>query len=287
MQAINTILVGMDWSEAAIDAWKEACLIARTFGARVVLAHAVPDGLAPQDAEVVNRRVGELLDDLAKDPAAQGVRAVASRVAQGRPSARLLELADAESADLIVLGVGARTALDRVLLGTTAEKVVRESSRPVWLVPPGGAREQLRRVTCALDPAAPDPAALAAAVYLCRTFVAPLTVLGVVPGGEPLGARLAGLVGVATGPGSTAEAEAALRKALGRIDTHGLTVDVAVRAGKPAPELVDGAAAARADLLVLGAIPRSGVARLTHSSVAERVVRHATLPVLVVKEPHA
>lgn len=53
--------------------------------------------------------------------------------------------------------------------------------------------------------------------------------------------------------------------------------------GKPADVIVDHAQAVKADLIVMGSQGRTGVQRLMVGSVAERVVRHAPCPVLVVR----
>ena len=55
----------------------------------------------------------------------------------GRPSEVILDLAQREGADLIVMGTHGRTGLSHVLLGSVAERVVRQAECPVMTVPPG------------------------------------------------------------------------------------------------------------------------------------------------------
>ncbi len=268
---IQTILVGMDWSAAAMDAWREACLVASTFGAQVVLVHAIGDGaddLAAQEREQATLRAEELLRDMSLGESARP-RVV---VQAGRPADVLLAAAKEQEADLIVIGAGQRTALDRLLLGSAAERVVRESPAPVWLVRPGRAHQQVRKVLVALDGdptssmAAESTAALRAGVFLCRTFVADLTVVTVVADEEQLDAG-----------------EAALRRELAAIDRHGLRTEVVVRSGKPAVGIVDAADEAGCDLLVMGTRGRTGLAHLWTGSTAERVIRAMPSSALVVK----
>jgi universal stress protein A len=69
--------------------------------------------------------------------------------------------------------------------------------------------------------------------------------------------------------------------------TRGLPARAVVTTG-PAPEsIVDTASAERADLIVIGTHGRTGLTRLVIGSVAERVVRIAPCPVLIVKPPAA
>ncbi len=53
---------------------------------------------------------------------------------EGRPSQQIVEYADENDADLIVMGTHGRGGLDRLLLGSVAERVVRSSSIPVMTV---------------------------------------------------------------------------------------------------------------------------------------------------------
>ena len=63
---------------------------------------------------------------------------------------------------------------------------------------------------------------------------------------------------------------------------RGITIDAAVRAGTPAAEIVEEAVTISADLLVMGTHGRSGFNRLLLGSVAERVLRKASCPVMTV-----
>lgn len=277
---IQTILVGMDWSAAAMDAWREACLVAKTFGSQLVLVHAIPEQVAEQERDQVVLRAEELLRDMALCEEGPKPRVV---VKGGRPTDVLLAAAKEQEADLVVIGAGERTTLDRVLLGSAAERVVRESPVPVWLARPGRPHQEVRRVLCALDGdptssmAEESEAALRTAVFLCRTFVADLTVVTVVPDEPALPwvkkDRTAAL----------SAGEAALRQRLEAIDCHGLRTQVVVRAGKPAAGIVDAAAETRCDLLVMGTRGRTGLAHLWAGSTAERVIRAVPSSTLIVK----
>lgn len=59
-------------------------------------------------------------------------------VREGLPVNDLLSYADAEGIDLIAMGARGRTGLDRLLVGSTAERVVRHADVPVVTVPLAG-----------------------------------------------------------------------------------------------------------------------------------------------------
>ncbi len=68
-----------------------------------------------------------------------------------------------------------------------------------------------------------------------------------------------------------------------RFDRAGVSIEAKVVQGAPAEEIVRFADAERCDLIVMGTHGRSGLARIALGSVAERVVRAATIPVLTIR----
>ena len=83
----------------------------------------------------------------------------------GEPASEILATARAVASDLIVMGTHGRTGLQRLLLGSVAERVIRRSSVPVLIVPPGlerAAQESigLGTVLCAVDFSESSPRAL-------------------------------------------------------------------------------------------------------------------------------
>lgn len=287
MHSFKTIVLGMDWSAAALDAWREASLLATTFGAEVTLVHAFPADLEGAERDEVRARAEELLRDLQAPAAGGGGRPARLVVAPGDPDELLLATAREHQADLVVIGAGEKTTLDRVLLGRTAERVLREALAPVWVVRPGRSHGALKRLLCAVDDGHAAREALAAAVALCRTFVAGLTLVNVQA--DPEAPLLPGLPLRTGNAAKRADAYAAgeklLRERLARIDAHGVPVDLRVRLGRPAPAIVDLAGEVGCDLLVMGTRALSGVAALWQGSTAERVVRTVPASILVVKAP--
>lgn len=74
-----------------------------------------------------------------------------------------------------------------------------------------------------------------------------------------------------------------LRKELALMDGATVEVEVVVRPGPPAEGIVEEASEREAERIAMGTHGRTGLSHLLLGSVAERVVRHARVPVLVVK----
>ena len=58
-------------------------------------------------------------------------------LAEGTPADAISRIADENSVDFIVLAVSRKSRMDRILVGTTAEKVIRDANVPVLSVPVG------------------------------------------------------------------------------------------------------------------------------------------------------
>ncbi|ROR32865.1 universal stress protein [Inmirania thermothiophila] len=72
---------------------------------------------------------------VARDLGGRSPAPLAARVAEGRPAAVILALAEETGADLIVLGSHGRSTLGEVLVGSTAHRVSQRARVPVLLVP--------------------------------------------------------------------------------------------------------------------------------------------------------
>jgi nucleotide-binding universal stress UspA family protein len=108
-----------------------------------------------------------------------------------------------------------------------------------------------------------------------------LHVVSVVDTRDRFGGDSAGPTGTAGLASARERAEEAVGRAAGRVD-DGLPVVTTVEAGPPVPSLLAYAEREGVDVVVLGSHGRTGLDRFLHGSTAERLVRHATVPVLVV-----
>jgi nucleotide-binding universal stress UspA family protein len=84
------------------------------------------DRLLREDAEAAVARVHELAADRVD---------VETAVVEGKPSREIVRYAEDEGCDLVVMGTHGRGGIDRLLLGSVAESVIRASSVPVTTVP--------------------------------------------------------------------------------------------------------------------------------------------------------
>jgi nucleotide-binding universal stress UspA family protein len=266
LNVVKRIVVGADLGETLPDVLEEAGLLARTFGAELTLVHAIPE--APEgspDYDAVTGEAERLLEEVRERQRAAGVQvSPAFRIGSQETHVLLQSVAADLSADLVVLAAGKRSTLERALLGTTAEKVVSHSPRPVWVVHPGRPRADLRRLLCAIDASEPAREALATATFLARTFVAELALLSVVPAGSEI----------------TGDPLAALTRDM---DLHGIALTRLLREGRADERIVEAAEEVNPDLLILGTAGRTGLSRwFRGKNTAEKVLRKLPCSLLAI-----
>lgn len=143
------ILVPVDFSAYSVAALEWAADMAARLGAPLVVLHVVHDpGEAPGYYAIKGRKKHlRRLEDVARElmdrfmtqahrrhPDNRPMRRAQTRVVVGLPVTRILEVADRLQPLMIVMGSRGRSALARMLLGSTAENVARLSPVPVTLV---------------------------------------------------------------------------------------------------------------------------------------------------------
>ena len=143
---IPTIVCGVDGSRNATIALGAAARLAEQLNARLVVAHVVQGGFASGAVEgmrsaTLGRNVegelatGERLLDAVLD--GQELREAERQVVLGFPADQLADLADAEEAELIVVGSRGRGALRAAFLGSVSTDLIGIARCPVLVVPPG------------------------------------------------------------------------------------------------------------------------------------------------------
>jgi universal stress protein A len=129
------ILVPLDFSGKSRQALNYAVPLALKFAARIHLVHVLPTPTKadthdlPRRRQQALRRLGETAEQLLP-PRLRDENAVLT----GKPATEILALAEKNNIDLVVLTIKRRNGLKRVLVGSTAEYIMRHASCPVMSV---------------------------------------------------------------------------------------------------------------------------------------------------------
>jgi nucleotide-binding universal stress UspA family protein len=198
----------------------------------------------------------------------------------------LLGVLDEEKADLVVMGTHGRRNIERFVLGSTTEALLRKVSVPLLTVSRVGETEDakpgpaaIHHIVYATDFSAGAKVGIHYAAGLARTFQAGLTVIHVM---DRLELRGSGLI--APLPDEVARMHQDLTVRMGQLSdpvrTEGLQLQTAILDGSPHQEIVRFAEGAKADLLVLNVQSKTFLERAMIGATAERVIRSARVPVL-------
>jgi nucleotide-binding universal stress UspA family protein len=144
----NTILVAVDESEAAREAFELACKLALEDRAALVLLNVIDvskliaasgyDAPYPAQTLDIMRTAGQQLLDERKAASAKSGIPTTTTVGEGDAVDEILRVANENAVGLICVGTHGREGLARLFIGSVAEGVLRRSEVPVLTVRPSG-----------------------------------------------------------------------------------------------------------------------------------------------------
>lgn len=295
-QRFKSIVVPVDFSETSIKALDYAVALAKEFDARIHLVHvlefpAIFNNASNPSYVLWNKEAKRLATErLAELIGAKVNKSIQAdyEVRFGRAFQTIDDAAREQKADLIVIGTHGFTGLKHLLLGSTAERVLRHAPCSVLTVCSQHSRSAKsvvhpKKIFVPTDFSEPGDAALQAALSLAQQYPARLHLLHVVPVHYAVGDYdQIDFQMLETEEKEVAEKElSALSKALA---AKKIAVKAEIRHGRPATEITNAAEELDADLIVISTHGRTGWQRAFLGSTTEEVVRHSSLPVLVVRE---
>jgi nucleotide-binding universal stress UspA family protein len=212
-------------------------------------------------------------------------------MASGIPSEEVIAAAQAEDSDLIVVGTRGKTGLAHVLLGSTAERVIRGAPCPVLTVRTEPADNEdgsvlsrpvtLERILVPVDFSDCSLDALQYAVVVAQQAQASLMLLHVL---EPVSYGLDFDLGHFRSREDVRESWTKRLEKLAATHQHPhMPIEYRLRGGFPSDSILDAAKTLPCDLIVMGTHGRRGISHTISGSVAEAVLRKAHCPVIAVR----
>lgn len=144
MKPIRKILYGTDFSDSSLPAWDYALTLAKLAGAEVHVLHVISEftdgrkSMIQAESMVLLEREVEIqalkeMEGFCKEKI-DGDIPCTTEVVMGIPFQEIIKKAGELGADLIVVGTHGRMGIEHVLVGSTAERLVRRSPIPVLTV---------------------------------------------------------------------------------------------------------------------------------------------------------
>jgi nucleotide-binding universal stress UspA family protein len=207
MNVRPSILCPVDFSDASAGSLRYAAAIASHFATRLIVL-TVEDPLLTEAADLgtgVRWNPDDSRQELEQfaarifGPASPALGSLEYDVAVGKPAGEILRVARERSCDLIVISTHGLTGMRKLFFGSTTERVLRETTRPVLVTPPADpgpislddARKLIRRVLVPVDLSAGSRHQAVVGAGLADAVGVPLILLHVIePVRTPLAARL-------------------------------------------------------------------------------------------------
>ncbi len=285
MKHFNKILCPLDFSDASRHAFEHAQVFAKAFKAELEVMHVSPNlaeaytalmpdfpGYGPESEEDLLQELNEFTGDWSGK--------IKKVIRTGTPYIEILEYAEQNRFDLIVLGAKGLSRFERLFLGSTGEKVTRKANCPVLTVRPRQ-RVDIKRILVPIDFSPLSYAVLPMVASIAKRFKAEIYLLHVVEIGHRMDRE-----------GQLKEYEYfekvkkklaqqwELPEEFSRIETKKF---VRHHHGSPGYGILEFAQDWDIDLIAMATHGRSGFSRALLGSVTEKVLKIASCPVLSVR----
>lgn len=279
--ALDRIMYATDFSPTAEQAGKYAKALALQFGSTVDVAHAFysceDDTTLPIDE--MRRQYQKRLILKQREFRSAGIKTCFTESDEAPLSAALLLMEQEFKPNLIVAGTTSKSALGRLMVGSTAERLIRDTSCPVLTVgplakPPKDNSPLFEKIVFATDFSEPSDKAAELALAIAKDAGAHLWVTHVAK-------HERNEVSLPDGPGER-NFRRQLEQLIPQEAYEWCVLRYTVEHGNPAQAILDLAKRVGADLIVMGARERSFWLMHLHRGVTQDVLAEAPCPVLTV-----
>jgi nucleotide-binding universal stress UspA family protein len=283
MGRYRKILVAVDGSESSKNALRQAIKLANSEECWITVVSVIPSYTGDLSATFIGDMRKAMAEPCEKalseaEDIAKSERALIKTVCEeGEIYERIVDLADAENCDLIVMGRKGLSQIERAFMGSVTARVIGHSQRDV-LVVPDNTSIGWKYIFLNTDGSKYSEAATESAINFAKSYGGELMVLSVVEVTEEFLARAPGMV------------EDMVKKAKGFVEdvkkkAEGSNIKTTpfVREGEAYRVITNLARENKVNIIVLGSHGRTGLRRLLMGSVTAKVIGHSPCPVLVVK----
>jgi nucleotide-binding universal stress UspA family protein len=281
MAKYRKILVAYDGSPSAKNALSLASQLAREDKSWIKVLAVVPPYLGDLELigvsdikEAITGPGLELLTEAKGIADHEGVH-ILTNLEQGEPYEQIVQVAEEENCDLIIMGRRGKAKMERELMGSVTARVIGHTSKDVLVIPETGTLSW-ENILLATDGSTCCDNALARALEIAQERKVKLNAVSVVYTNDEFYA-----MGQDTVKELYREADKVLDKVKNWAGDLGVQTELFVRDGEPHQAITDLAAEISASLIIMGSHGRKGLTRLLMGSVTERVIGYADCPVLV------
>jgi nucleotide-binding universal stress UspA family protein len=303
------LVVPLDGSELAEIALPYAEEMARHFGSEIILVNVRTPAEEidhPEHRAYLTKMVATTEQNIKKSldtPTGEKVKVTSAIIGEPglftHPAEHILDYADKENANLIVMATHGRSGISRLALGDMANNIARGFKRcPVLLVRAKGKTAKsvhIDKILVPLDGSVQGEAVLPYVVYIASKLKNSVILLNVVEMhyhlysyNEP--AAYYGAAGIVKVPYSEEEmkpiiavAERYIKSVNDKLIKEGVRADYELRIGSAGEEIIRAEENLHPDIVAMSTHGHSGFGRFDHGSIADKVLHAGITPLLLVR----
>lgn len=283
MGRYKKLLVPIDGSESSIHALKESFKLAVNEGSWITVVAVVPPYTGDLDLVAVGNVLASIrkpcedaLSNAEKIAKAEGAL-IKTVCEEGDVHERILDLADAENCDLIVMGRRGLRRIERALVGSVTARVIGYGHKDVLVVPKSTA-VGWQKILVATDGSKYSKAASEKAIDFAKSYGGELLAISVVDVPSEFYAEAPQVVDDMAQKAKEFVADIKKKAEAFNIKTSTFTGE-----GESYEVITGLAKKEKSDVIIMGSHGRTGLKRLLMGSVTEKVIGYSPCPVLVVK----
>jgi nucleotide-binding universal stress UspA family protein len=276
------LLIALDGSESSSHALEEGVKFAKETQAELVAISVIPPHRELVSAFSIFGHIKELVrkpfikaleeaKDLAED---EGV-SIKTFLEDGVPCDKIIEIALKENCDLIITGRRGATNFDKILIGSTAAKLLNESPIDMLIVP-RNTRINFKKILTATDLSEHGNNAVKKSAKLAKTYNGELAIISVIQLPPELAIGEEEIMEMLK-----SEVEKQLIPIKEEIDKLGVKSELFIEKGDPHVIIVDKIKEIGISLVAIGANKETG--KKIIGSVAQKIIANSPVPILIAK----
>lgn len=286
MKLLDHILLGQDFSESSPNTLLSAIILAKAFGAKITPIYVLPDDIENEKAQrLLKEAASQKLKDTVLKISNENITAGEPLLKQGSPIDAISKAAVEINSNLLVLGAGVSSEKQNFKLGTTTERIIQKSEKPVFVIKENTVLS-INQILCPVDFSQASRRALSNAIIIAKKFKAELTILSA--------CELAAPSWYSSVEVNELENKERLKNHKDKFENFlkdfsltGLKWTPEIPLGHAAVEILNTISFKSIDLLVMGTAGKTGLNRLMLGSVTEKVIREVPCSFMTLKSEDA
>jgi len=282
MKLLDKILVPVTLEKNRNSHLETAVTLAKTFKSQIIMIHVLPEEAKHESVnQYVLKHVKKDLDAVIRDLHLEDVT-IKRIIEYGNTFDRIITTAEDEDVNLILFSNFIEQHNGKYSMGVVAEKLVRKSDKPVWMVKEGD-KTFPEAMLCTVDFSDASRRALNNAIKIARTFKKRLYILNIM---TPVGNNFSPRYSIdfeEENKKIARENEKLFEEFLAEFNFTDVDYETILEKGEPATEILSFVSRKNIDLLFMGATGKTFLQRVLLGSVTEKLIRELPSSMVITK----